>query len=85
MLRDWLIEAAGIERSRRFVDRLMRHCEELARTPNAGRLRPEFGEAVRSTVVHPYVILYEPRTYGMRILRVIHGNRDLDRAWREET
>ena len=84
-LRDWLAEVAGHERARRFVDRLLRHCEQLAATPQAGRVRAEFGEGVRSTVVSPYVIFYEPRSYGMRILRIIHGNRDIDRAWREGT
>ena len=79
-LRNWLAEAAGGERARRFVDRLLRHCEELSAIPQAGRVRPEFGEGVRSTVVSPYVIFYEPRSYGMRNLRIIHGNRDIDRA-----
>ncbi len=77
-LRDWLIDAAGRERARGFVER-------LAATPEAARRRPEYGEGVRSTVVTPYVIIYEPKAYGMRVLRIIHGHRDIDRVWREES
>jgi len=84
-LRDYLIEAAGAARARAFVGRLEAHCARLAETPHDGASRAEFGQGVRSTVVPPYVILYEPRSYGMRVLRIIHGNRDIDRAWREET
>ena len=84
-LRDYLVEAAGTVRAKAFVDRLQAHCARLTETPHAGVSRVEFGRGVRSTVVPPYVILYEPRSYGMRVLRIIHGNRDIDRAWREET
>ncbi len=84
-LRDYLIEAAGAAPAKAFVGRLVDHCAGLAETPHAGAGRPEFGTGVRSTVVPPYVILYEPKSYGMRVLRIIHGNRDIDRAWREET
>jgi toxin ParE1/3/4 len=84
-LRDWLTQEAGVLRARRFVDRLRGHCSDLAATPLAGRSRPELGPGVRSTVLPPYVILYEPRPYGMRVLRIIHGHRDIDRVWREET
>lgn len=84
-LRAWLVAQAGPMPARRFVERLLDHCTRLAETPAAGRSRPEFGPDVRSTVVLPYVILYVPRPYGMRILRIIHGHRDIDRVWREET
>lgn len=84
-LRDWLTREAGAMRARRFVERLLQHCHDVAGMPMAGRLRREFGGDVRSTVVPPYVILYEPRPYGMRVLRIIHGHRDIDRVWREET
>lgn len=84
-LRDWLSEMAGRERTRGFVKRLLDHCQRLAATPALGSLRPEFGEGVRTTVVAPYVIIYEPKGYGMRVLRIIHGHRNIERAWREET
>ena len=84
-LRDYLLDAAGAARAKAFVARLEDHCTRLAETPHAGASRAEFGQGVRSTVVPPYVILYEPRSYGMRVLRIIHGSRDIDRARREET
>ena len=84
-LRDYLLDVAGSSRARAYVDRVVAHCRRLAETPEAGARRPEFGEGVQSTVVPPYVILYEPKHYGMRVLRIIHGTRDIERAWRDES
>ncbi len=84
-LRDHLIEVAGTTRAKAIVARLEKHCARLAETPHAGASRAEFGQGVRSTVVPPYVILYEPRSYGTRVLRIFHGKRDIARAWRDES
>lgn len=83
-VRDYLLDVAGPSRARAYVDRLVAHCRRLAAMPEAGAPRSEFGEGVRSTIVPPYVILCEAKRYGMRVLRIIHGNRDIDRVWRDE-
>jgi len=36
------------------------------------------------SVFDPYVVFYEVRSYGVRVLRIIHGARDLGQAWRED-
>lgn len=46
------------------------------RFPNGGRKRAEFGVAVRSFPIPPYIVFYET-TPRLRILRVLHGQRDI--------
>ena len=48
-----------------------------------GRERPDAQASVRSFPVAPHVILYRPTDRGVRVLRVVHGARDLPRALRE--
>jgi toxin ParE1/3/4 len=49
----------------------------LARHPQAGRRRPEIAPAARSLAERPYVILYCLEDAGVRVVRVLHGARDL--------
>jgi plasmid stabilization system protein ParE len=84
-LRDRLGDAAGRVRQRRSIERPQRRCRQRAVMPNAGRRLDDLDAGVRSTVVPPYVILYELRSPGMRMLRIIHGSPDIDPAWRDES
>lgn len=65
----------------RFLDSLEETCELLAEHPLIGRLRPEFGENLRSFPVGNYLIFYVPRAGGIDIVRVIYGGRDLPGAF----
>ncbi len=47
-----------------------------------GRLRPEFGEGVRSFAVDSYVIYYRHEG-ALLVGRVLHGRRDQSAAWTE--
>jgi hypothetical protein len=47
-----------------------------------GRLRPEFGEGVRSFTVENYVIYYRHER-DVLVPRVLHGRRDQIAAWSE--
>jgi toxin ParE1/3/4 len=49
----------------------------LAANPTAGRHRNEFLPRLRSFPVGNYIIFYEPIEGGIRVLRVLHGARDL--------
>ena len=54
--------------------------ELLAEQPRMGRLRPEFGAAVRSFTVENHVIYYR-HDADVLIARVLHGRRDQAAAW----
>ena len=64
------------------MDAIIDRFELLAEQPRMGRLRPEFGEGIRSFTVENYVIYYrhEGDVLGARVLQ---GRRDQTAAWSE--
>ena len=51
---------------------------DLAGMPRMGRIRKQLtGPSLRWWRVHRYLIVYDPETKPLRIVRVIHGARDL--------
>jgi toxin ParE1/3/4 len=49
----------------------------LIEFPNAARLRPEFGDGVRSSIFGRYQIFYVLHDEVLEIRRVVHGARNL--------
>lgn len=69
--------------SERIGRALEEACARLARTPGVGHRREELGSrSLRVLVVHSYLVVYRPESRPLQILRVIHGSRDLARAFR---
>jgi toxin ParE1/3/4 len=66
----------------RFLDRLEEVCRLLASHPLIGRLRDELRAELRSFPFGRYVIFYRALADGAEIVRVLHGARDLPRAFR---
>jgi toxin ParE1/3/4 len=66
----------------RLIDAIIDRFELLAEQPRIGRLRPEFGEDVRSFAVENYVIYYRHEG-DVLIARILHGRRDQAAAWSE--
>jgi toxin ParE1/3/4 len=54
----YVAEDASPATADRLIDAIIDRFELLAGQPRMGRLRPEFGEGVRSLVVESYVIYY---------------------------
>jgi antitoxin ParD1/3/4 len=56
-------------------------CALLARSPQAGHLRPDLTpRTVRFWTVSPfktYVVIYDPEVRPLRVLRILHGGRNL--------
>lgn len=78
----YVAEDASPATADRLVDAIVERFELLAEQPRMGRLRPEFGEGVRSFTVENYVIYY--RYEGdVLVARVLHGRRDQSAAWSE--
>ncbi|MCI0438507.1 MAG: type II toxin-antitoxin system RelE/ParE family toxin [Chloroflexi bacterium] len=50
----------------------------LAENPFIGRARPELAPGLRSFPVGSYLILYRPTDYGIEVVRVVHGSRDIE-------
>jgi antitoxin ParD1/3/4/toxin ParE1/3/4 len=52
----------------------------LAQSPPIGHLREDLTEEpVRFWSVHSYLIVYDPETQPLQILRILHGARDVRR------
>lgn len=80
----WLhvAEDASPSTADRLIDDIIDRFNLLAEQPRMGRLRPEFGEGVRSFTVENHVIYYRHESEVL-IARVLHGRRDQAAAWAE--
>lgn len=48
-----------------------------AENPEIGRTRPEIRSNLRSFVIAPYTVFYQPIDEGIIIIRILHGSRDV--------
>jgi toxin ParE1/3/4 len=80
----YVAEDASAATADRLVDALVERFEVLAEQPRMGRIRPEFGEGVRSFAVENYVIYYRHEG-AVLVARVLHGRRDQTAAWSESS
>ena len=61
-----------------FVDRVVESSETLLKTPQIGRMVPEFNRTdLRELIFRDYRIVYLVQNDEVFILRVVHGSRDL--------
>ena len=65
----------------RVVEKILETSQVVADTPSVGR-KPVFIEGGDTYCINvqkydKYLLVYEPRDYGVEILRVLHGARDL--------
>lgn len=88
------LEAAWDYLSDRSLDAADRLYEEFwtaanlhAQFPRTGRPRDDLRPGLRSFVVGKYVAFFEPTENGIRIVRVLHGSRNIGQILRadEET
>ena len=54
----------------------------LARHPRIGQPRDDLGRGIRIFPAGSYVIVYRPRNFGIEIIQVLHGARDIAKAFR---
>lgn len=66
------------EAARRVVEEIRAAMRKLAANPGIGHLREDLAPGpVRFWLVYSYLIIYRPTPKPIRILRVMHGARDL--------
>lgn len=66
-----------------LVARLRKRSAMLEAHPEAGRLRPELGEGLRSLSARPYVLIYRLDHNAAEIVAIFHGARDLPHSLNE--
>ncbi len=73
-----VIEHGGQERAVHVIDRLRDAFTKLADHPGLGHRREDLTHVpLRFWNVWSYLIIYKPETKPLKILRVLHGARDL--------
>ncbi|MEI2387133.1 type II toxin-antitoxin system RelE/ParE family toxin [Breoghania sp. JC706] len=72
------LEAWGETQTLAYIEQLYAFFSLLSETPGVGRPRPELAAGVRSMPRPPHVIFYKEWSFGIAILRVLHGSRDID-------
>ena len=78
---EYTVKRFGVQQARRLRDRFETLLNALAESPLIGRNREELdppGHTSRYLVaMKSFVIVYEPAEDGIRIVRLLHGARDL--------
>jgi toxin ParE1/3/4 len=77
-IRDYILRD-NPNRSVSFVEELLVRCQLLADNARIGRARSELGHGLRSFPHGNYLIFYRAAKQGVRIVRVLHGARDVRR------
>ncbi len=60
-----------------FIHQLDAAFQVIGRTPEIGVLKNEYSENIRQYVFGNYLIFYSVRANDIQIVRVMHGNRDI--------
>lgn len=71
--------------ARRFVEKLINHCERIGRAPLGYASREDLAAGLRMSVLDRYVIFFRVIDHAVRIERVIHGARNLGRVFGRRT
>lgn len=81
---NYIAEASSEERADDFLRRIVNTFGTLATSPGIGRVRDDLKPGLRSHPVGRYVIYYFPLDDGIRVVRVLHGSRDIPTIFEEE-
>jgi toxin ParE1/3/4 len=82
---DYLEEQAGLKTAERFLDQLIKSFDTLAHMPKMGVLCGFRKPATRRLRRWPvkdfenWLAFYQVRRYGVEIVHVLHGARDIER------
>lgn len=67
------------QRAITFIIELEAKAAQAAERPRSFPARDDLGTGVRSALHRPYLVLFEEEEDAVRILRIVHGHRDLGR------
>ena len=82
---DYLADQASIAIADEQVRRIVVASEQLSEWPQSGPLRDAIIPGMRSIVASPYVIFYRLHNDAVQVVRVLHGRRDIEAVFAEES
>src|SRR5579863_6143726 len=78
-------KSGSADTATRLVTSIMRTASLLCRAPNLGRSRDsEVRAGLRSILSGDYLIFYRVKAGTVRIVRVLHGKRDISSVFRQQ-
>ena len=78
-------ESSSTEVADRLIDSIQETCSRIRRSPYVGRKRDEdLGAGMRSHPSGAYMIFYRVKAGVVRVIRVLHGRRDIPAVFREQ-
>ena len=78
-IKSFLLEKAGPTITRRVLKDIRAALKLLGKEPGAGHIREDLtGRPVKFWPVYSYMIVYDPETSPIQILRILHGMRDVE-------
>jgi len=78
-IKSFLLEKAGPTITRRVLKDIRAALKLLGKQPGVGHVREDLtGRPVKFWPVYSYLIVYDPETEPIQILRVLHGMRDVE-------
>lgn len=69
----------------RLIQQFDHNLDALARAPMIGRSEEEYSQGLRCFPVGNYLIFYRPIEGGIELVRLLHGARDINPEYFEET
>lgn len=76
---DYTLDEFGVEQAVAYVSGFDEAFEMISENPEIGRERKEIREELRSLVKDKHIIFYRSLNDHVRIVRILHGSRDLPR------
>jgi toxin ParE1/3/4 len=74
---DYTLEEFGLGQAVSYVSEFDDSFETISKNPEIGRKREEIREELRSLAKDKHVIFYRILSDHIRIVRILHGSRDL--------
>lgn len=76
---DYTFDEFGVDQAVSYVSGFDEAFDMISKNPEIGRERKEIREEVRSLVKDKHIIFYRSLSDHVRIMRILHGSRDLPR------
>ena len=84
-IRSYLVEVGGVRAARYVVREIKKNLDFLSRTPGAGHSREDLTAVdIKFWSVFSYLIVYNPVTRSLEIVRVLHGRREVEAILAED-
>lgn len=72
------IAAENESAANKVIADIVKRFVRLAEYPEMGKERMEIAASIRSFPVNRYIIFYRPGEFGIAIVRILHGSRDVN-------